>query len=81
MSRRVILATMVLVVACVTTPATSPVHERSAAELSDRLGDSQETAIEVPGNAPNEGIDFMNNAITPASSSSEFIRSRMPRVT
>ena len=36
---------------------------RSAADLTDHLGDSPETAVTVPVNAPNEGIDFQNNWI------------------
>lgn len=37
--------------------------ERSAAELVDHAGDSPETAIEVPPDAPNEGVDFQNRWI------------------
>ena len=48
---------------CASTPAppklpVAPV--RAAAELADRLGDSTETAVAVPADAPNDGIDFMN---------------------
>jgi len=34
-----------------------------AAALIDRAGDSVETAVAVPADAPNEGIDFENNWI------------------
>ena len=35
----------------------------SAAALVDHTGDSPETAVVVPTDAPNEGIDFQNNWI------------------
>jgi lipoprotein-anchoring transpeptidase ErfK/SrfK len=38
-------------------------HVVSAADLSDHLGDSPETAVAVPKDAPNEGIDFENRWI------------------
>jgi hypothetical protein len=43
-----------------TTPAPTA-HEVSAADLVDHAGDSLETAINVPADAPNDGIDFENN--------------------
>jgi hypothetical protein len=50
---------------CASKPAVkpAPVVVRSAAELADRLGDSTETAVTVPADAPNDGIDFMNEWI------------------
>lgn len=56
-------------VACVSkpqpAPAASPVAATPAAipasALVDHTGDSPETAVMVPANAPNEGIDFQNN--------------------
>ena len=36
---------------------------RPASDLDDHLGDSPETAVPVPRDAPNEGIDFQNNWI------------------
>ena len=33
----------------------------NAADLADHLGDSVETAVPVPKEAPNDGLDFMNN--------------------
>jgi len=36
---------------------------KSAVDLVDRLGDSAATAVPVPKDAPNEGIDFQNNWI------------------
>jgi hypothetical protein len=36
---------------------------RSSADLGDHTGDSPETAVPVPVNAPNEGIDFQNQWI------------------
>jgi hypothetical protein len=45
-------------------PAPAPaVKEKSAAALEDHAGDSTETAIAVPADAPHEGYDFMNNWI------------------
>ena len=41
----------------------SPVKETSAAALVDHSGDSTETAVAVPKDAPNEGIDWVNNWI------------------
>jgi|GEM_PF-556160 len=58
-------------VAAVVAPAPAPVPPApappakvvSAADLSDHLGDSPETAVSVPKDAPNEGIDFENRWI------------------
>jgi hypothetical protein len=49
----------------VATPAAAPkpVVATSAAALVDHTGDSPETAVVVPADAPNEGIDFQNNWI------------------
>lgn len=65
--------------ACATTPkppapvpppastAAAPVAASTAVipatALADHEGDSPETAVTVPANAPNEGIDFQNNWI------------------
>ena len=46
--------------ATIVSPAVTP---RPASELADHLGDSPETAMAVPANAPNDGIDFQNNWI------------------
>jgi hypothetical protein len=43
-------------------PSTAPAPTPAAA-LVDHLGDSPETAVEVPADAPNEGVDFENNWI------------------
>ena len=51
------LAAMILLAGCRTTP----VKEVSAAALVDRSGDSSETAVAVPADAPNGGIDFQND--------------------
>ncbi|HYM60576.1 MAG TPA: hypothetical protein VEZ11_06765 [Thermoanaerobaculia bacterium] len=48
--------------ATVAAPAAVP-KERTAAELVDNAGDSPETAIDVPPDAPNEGVDFQNRWI------------------
>ena len=46
------------------TPAPAPQpKETPAAALADRAGDSVETAVAVPVDAPNEGIDFENKWI------------------
>ena len=45
-------------------PAPQPTpKETPASALVDRAGDSVETAVAVPADAPNEGIDFENNWI------------------
>jgi hypothetical protein len=44
-------------------PAPAPVAVVSADALVDHTGDSPETAVVVPTDAPNEGIDFQNNWI------------------
>ena len=79
MHRKLILATIAAAAtACATTPPPSPPPAPasaaaapstpspvaiSAAALADHEGDSPETAVTVPANAPNEGIDFQNNWI------------------
>ncbi len=79
MHRKLILATIAAAVAaCATTPKATPVPAPAstaaapvatppavipAAALADHEGDSPETAVTVPANAPNEGIDFQNNWI------------------
>lgn len=46
------------------TPVPAPAPPSTpASALVDRLGDSPETAVEVPADAPNEGADFENNWI------------------
>lgn len=47
----------------VAVPAPSTPTETPAAALVDHTGDSPETAVPVPADAPNEGIDFQNNWI------------------
>jgi len=58
---------VVLTFACATAPQASSkppaAKEVSAASLVDHAGDSVETAIAVPRDAPNEGIDWINNWI------------------
>jgi len=44
-------------------PQPAPVKETSAAALVDHAGDSVETAVEVPADAPDEGVPFQNNWI------------------
>ena len=44
-------------------PVSAPPVAISAAALVDHSGDSPETAVTVPTDAPNEGIDFQNNWI------------------
>ena len=44
-------------------PGPVPTPAPSAESLVDRQGDSTETAVHVPADAPNEGIDFQNNWI------------------
>lgn len=63
--RRLIVAALVLA-ACAQpapppAPVAAPVLPTAAAALVDHEGDSTETAVHVPADAPNEGIDFENN--------------------
>jgi hypothetical protein len=44
-------------------PAPTPKAAAAATELVDREGDSTQTAVHVPADAPNDGIDFQNNWI------------------
>jgi hypothetical protein len=74
MRKELILAIAAATAACTTKPhpvavatpvaaaAPKPVAV-SADALVDHTGDSPETAVMVPANAPNEGIDFQNNWI------------------
>jgi hypothetical protein len=72
MHKRFILAIAAAVVACAPKPQAAPVAAPvaaakpavvSAEALVDHTGDSPETAVVVPTDAPNEGIDFQNNWI------------------
>ncbi|HXA17676.1 MAG TPA: hypothetical protein VN380_11835 [Thermoanaerobaculia bacterium] len=70
--RKFVLMIAAAAAACVMKPQTAP-HPAapvaappaavSAAALVDHTGDSPETAVMVPADAPNEGIDFQNNWI------------------
>jgi hypothetical protein len=69
--RKLVLVIAVASTACASKPpAPTPVKPviaspaaTSAASLVDHTGDSPETAVMVPADAPNEGIDFQNNWI------------------
>lgn len=68
--RRLPFAAVVLAIACAQPPpaTTPPVtrtapREVSAAELIDREGDSTDTAVLVPADAPNDGVNFENDWI------------------
>ena len=73
MRRHLILMIAAVVVACAPKPQPVPVVAPvaaapkpaavSAETLVDHTGDSPETAVVVPTDAPNEGIDFQNNWI------------------
>lgn len=57
---------VMLCAACACAPQAAPKatpKATPASALVDRLGDSVETAVTVPKDAPNEGIDFENNWI------------------
>ncbi len=58
--RKTIVVAMFLA-GCAAAPAPPKVTPASA--LVDHAGDSVETAVAVPADAPNEGIDFENNWI------------------
>ena len=71
--RKDLILIIAAAVACAPKPAPTPVAAPAAAApkpavvafatLVDHTGDSPETAVVVPTNAPNEGIDFQNNWI------------------
>ncbi|MBV8544825.1 MAG: hypothetical protein JO093_21955 [Acidobacteria bacterium] len=73
MRRQLILTVAAVVVACAPKPQPAPVIAPaavapkpaavSAEALVDHTGDSPETAVTVPADAPNEGIDFQNHWI------------------
>jgi len=71
--KEIVLATL-FAAACATKPAPAPPPAAtaapppppkvvSAAELQDLAGQSLETAVEVPANAPNDGYDWENEWI------------------
>ena len=70
--RKLILLMAAATVACASKPQVAPPAVAatapppavvSATALVDHTGDSPETAVTVPADAPNEGIDFQNNWI------------------
>jgi hypothetical protein len=77
--KRLTIGTLIFSAACATstpkpapattaTPAAAPAPVAvsapvSAADLSDHWGDSALTAVTVPADAPNDGVDFENNWI------------------
>jgi len=70
--RKLVIVIAAAAAACVSKPQTAPPPAApvpappaavSAAALVDHTGDSPETAVTVPADAPNEGIDFQNNWI------------------
>jgi len=69
--RKLILPVVAFAVACASKPQVAPPVAKaavpapvvSADALVDHTGDSPETAVTVPADAPNEGIDFQNNWI------------------
>jgi hypothetical protein len=73
MRKELILTVVAVCAACAPKPQPAPVVAPvavapkpaavAAAALVDHSGDSPETAVVVPTDAPNEGIDFQNNWI------------------
>ncbi len=61
--KRLVLIAAIALTACATRPAPPAKPAVPASQLEDRAGDSIETAIEVPADAPNEGVDFENEWI------------------
>jgi hypothetical protein len=63
--------TCLALIACTTAPAPAPppapkpapVKETPASALQDVAGESTDTAVSVPADAPNGGVDFENNWI------------------
>jgi len=74
MRKELIITIAAVAAACAPKPQPAPVATPAAAAapkpvavpaaaLVDHTGDSPETAVVVPADAPNEGIDFQNNWI------------------
>ena len=72
MRKQLLLSVAAAAAACAMKPQPAPTPAVAAAPkptavsadaLVDHTGDSPETAVTVPANAPNEGIDFQNNWI------------------
>jgi hypothetical protein len=69
MRKQLLLTIAAVAAACAPKPQPAPVAAApkpaavSAAAIVDHTGDSPETAVVVPADAPNEGIDFQNNWI------------------
>jgi hypothetical protein len=57
---KTLVAAALLLAACTTAIPAPPIKEVSASALEDRAGDSVETAIAIPADAPNGGLDFQN---------------------
>jgi len=62
MIRVSVVGVMLFALACASAP-TPPPAPVSAESLIDHSGDSVETAVAVPKDAPNDGIDWMMNWI------------------
>jgi hypothetical protein len=63
---RKVFVVCMIAASCASKPAPVPPPAgavRTTAELADRLGDSTETAVTVPADAPNDGLDFMKDWI------------------
>lgn len=69
MKQRIAAVVAIALAACTTQPKPAPLEPpppppapraTPAAKLNDVAGESVETAIDVPADAPNEGIDFEN---------------------
>jgi len=66
MIRVPVVGVMLFALACASAPPSPPPPAPapvSAESLVDHSGDSPETAVAVPKDAPNDGIDWMNNWI------------------
>jgi hypothetical protein len=63
MIRGSLAGVVLFAVACASAPTPPPPAAVSAETLVDHSGDSPETAVAVPKDAPNDGIDWMNNWI------------------
>jgi hypothetical protein len=69
-TRRRLLTFLAALSACATRPVppppappAAPAKITAAAVLEDRAGDAADTAIEVPADAPDDGVDFENRWI------------------
>jgi hypothetical protein len=63
MRKRLGITAVLILISCKTAPPPQPQKTIPAAALADVAGESVETAVTIPADAPNGGVDFENNWI------------------